>query len=111
MTGKHAMSKFLGFLAVIVWTLTLGGCLDDDEGIQGLDGADGLQGLVGPQGLTGLQGPVGPQGSIGLQGPTGPQGPPGSLDLMPGNADGQMLRWDDSAGQWVLDTESPRRIT
>ena len=94
MIGKHGMTKLLGFSAfVAVWTLTVGGCLEGDEGIQGLDGVDGLQGLIGPQGTA------------------GPQGPPGSLDLMPGNADGQILRWDDSAGQWVLDTESPRLIT
>ncbi len=93
MIGKHGMTKLLGFSAVMAWTLILGGCIEGDTGIQGLDGADGLQGLVGPQG------------------PTGPQGPPGSLELMPGNANGQILRWDNSAGQWFLDTETPRLIT
>jgi len=76
-------------------------------GPAGPKGDDGETGPMGPQGNkgdTGDAGPVGPQGPIGETGPQGPQGPKGDKgepggDLLPGNATGDILYWEDTA--WV----------
>ena len=69
-----------------VWKSGLG-----PEGIQGVQGATGLQGAAGIDGAIGLQGVQGPQGEIGLtgsqgdqgvQGETGPQGAIGATGLI-----------------------------
>ena len=101
MIGKHGRAKLLGFSAfVAVWTLTVGGCIDGDTGTQGPAGPEGP---AGPTNITQID--TGP----GLTG--GPITATGTISIMPGNADGQILRWDNSAGQWFLDSESPRLIT
>ena len=40
---KHGIIRLLGFSAVIVWSLTIGGCVDGDKSTQKAAGADGVQ--------------------------------------------------------------------
>jgi hypothetical protein len=48
------------------------------QGTQGPQGTQGIQGVQGPQGTQGVQGPQGTQGIQGVQGPQGTQGVQGS---------------------------------
>ena len=52
---KHGIIRLLGFSAVIVWSLTIGGCVDGDKSTQKAAGADGVQKPAGAQVPAGSQ--------------------------------------------------------
>ena len=86
------------------------------SGPAGADGAQGPQGPQGPAGPAGPPGPSGPAGADGAQGPQGPPGPTGSIsiltdvDLPNALADGQVLQYNSTSGQFEnqeLDFQGP----
>lgn len=58
----------------------------------------------GPPGDQGAEGPMGPRGFLGpegAQGPEGPQGEAGPGLPVVGVTEGDLARWDNTAGEWV----------